>query len=62
MVLFWSDEIPHEVLPTSPNSARSDEMKDRYALTVWIPTDHYHTIHSQSSKFVNLGDEVFSKQ
>ena len=62
MVLFFSDEIPHEVLPTAPNAARSDEVKDRYALTVWIPTDHYHTIHNQSSKFATLGEEAFSTQ
>ena len=62
MVLFFSDEIPHEVLPTAPNAARSDEVKDRYALTVWIPTDHYHTIHNPSSKFATLGEEAFSSQ
>ena len=62
MVLFFSDEIPHEVLPTAPNAARSDEVKDRYALTVWIPTDHYQTIHNPSSKFAALGEEAFSTQ
>eukprot|EP00986_Skeletonema_menzelii_P011333 scaffold5812_cov139-Skeletonema_menzelii.AAC.12 len=61
MVVFWSDEIPHEVLPTAPNADKSDEMRDRYALTVWIPTDYYHTIHNPESKFANLGDEAFSK-
>lgn len=61
MVLFWSDEIPHEVLPTAPNANKSDEMRDRYALTVWIPTDYHHTIHNPASKFANLGEEVFSK-
>ena len=61
MVLFWSDEIPHEVLPTAPNANKSDEMRDRYALTVWIPTDYHHTIHNPASKFAILGEEVFSK-
>jgi len=61
MVVFWSDEIPHEVLPTAPDAARSDEERDRYALTVWIPTDHYHTIHNPGSKFANLGEEAFTK-
>jgi hypothetical protein len=62
MVLFWSDEIPHEVLPTAPNAERSDEMRDRYALTVWIPTDHFHTIHDPSSKFAHLGEVTFSQK
>ena len=61
MVLFWSDEIPHEVMPTAPNADKLDEMRDRYALTVWIPTDFYHTIHNPDSKFANLGDEAFTK-
>ncbi|KAK1742879.1 2OG-Fe(II) oxygenase [Skeletonema marinoi] len=61
MVLFWSDEIPHEVLPTAPTADKLDEMRDRYALTVWIPTDYYHTIHNPDSKFANLGDEAFTK-
>lgn len=62
MVLFWSDEIPHEVLPTAPNADRLDVMRDRYALTVWIPTDDYHTIHNPGSKFAYLGEEAFSKE
>jgi len=61
MVLFWSDEIPHEVLPTAPNADKSDEEKFRHALTVWIPTDYYHTIHNPDSKFANLGNEAFTK-
>jgi len=61
MVLFWSDEIPHEVLPTAPNADKSDEVRDRYALTVWIPTDYYHTIHNPDSKFADLGNEAFTK-
>ena len=35
MVIFWSDEIPHEVLPTKPDS--QEECFDRYALTIWLP-------------------------
>ncbi|GFH56205.1 hypothetical protein CTEN210_12681 [Chaetoceros tenuissimus] len=61
MVLFWSDEIPHEVLPTAPNADAGDSSKDRYALTLWIPTDNYQAIHNPRSKFSVLGDEVFSK-
>lgn len=61
MVLFWSDEIPHEVLPTAPypSSSVNDSSKDRYALTIWIPTDHVYTIHNPQSKFSSLGDQVF---
>ena len=59
IILFWSDEIPHEVLPTAPDADVSEEERDRYALTVWIPTDHYHTIHNPSSKFAKLGEEAF---
>ena len=60
MVLFWSDEIPHEVLPTAPNAHTTNETKDRYALTVWIPTDYHETIHNPNSKFANLGEDSFS--
>ena len=59
MVLFWSDEIPHEVLPTAPDADTLDQDKDRYALTVWIPTENFQTIHNPRSKFASLGDEVF---
>ena len=59
MVLFWSDEIPHEVLPTSPEADISDVTKDRYALTLWIPTDNMNAIHNPRSKFALLGDEAF---
>jgi Rps23 Pro-64 3,4-dihydroxylase Tpa1-like proline 4-hydroxylase len=58
MVLFWRDEIPHEFLPTAPNSKENEE-KDRYALTLWIPTNNYQAIHNPKSKFSALGDEVF---
>ena len=61
VLMFWSDEIPHEVLPTSPNADVNDSEKDRYALTVWIPTNSANQhIHSSSSKFKDLGDEVFT--
>mmetsp|Transcript_6577 Transcript_6577/g.9414 ORF Transcript_6577/g.9414 Transcript_6577/m.9414 type:complete len:332 (-) Transcript_6577:60-1055(-) len=59
MVLFWSDVIPHEVLATSPNSSINDASKDRYALTLWIPTANIETIHDPRSKFATLGNEVF---
>lgn len=59
LLLFWSDEIPHEVLPTCPNADPNDVEKDRYALTVWIPTDAPSQIHSSDSKFKTLRDEVF---
>lgn len=58
LLLFWSDEIPHEVLPTSPNADPNDEDKDRYALTVWIPTNEMAQIHSPTSKFQELKDLV----
>ncbi|KAL7478431.1 hypothetical protein ACHAW6_004205 [Cyclotella cf. meneghiniana] len=59
LLLFWSDEIPHEVLPTAANeseSARSD--CDRYALTVWIPTENRGVLHDEMSKFADLKDLV----
>ena len=74
MVMFWSDEIPHEVLPTycpptaaatgsttttTTTSSSSFDDKDRYALTVWIPTENIQVIHNPSSKFSSLGDDVF---
>lgn len=59
MILFWSDEIPHEVLPTAPNADVSEFEYDRYALTVWIPTEKYHTIHDPNSKFAKLGEDAF---
>jgi len=33
LLMFWSDEIPHEVLPTGVG----EREKDRYALTIWLP-------------------------
>lgn len=60
LLVFWSDEIPHEVLPTSPDADPEDEEKDRYALTVWIPTDAPESqIHSTNSKFRTLREDVF---
>eukprot|EP00560_Eucampia_antarctica_P006006 CAMPEP_0197824396 /NCGR_PEP_ID=MMETSP1437-20131217/1647_1 /TAXON_ID=49252 ORGANISM="Eucampia antarctica, Strain CCMP1452" /NCGR_SAMPLE_ID=MMETSP1437 /ASSEMBLY_ACC=CAM_ASM_001096 /LENGTH=334 /DNA_ID=CAMNT_0043424005 /DNA_START=24 /DNA_END=1025 /DNA_ORIENTATION=+ len=56
MVLFWSDEIPHEVMPTT---LLGDVSRDRYALTIWIPTDRLETIHNPKSKFATLGDDAF---
>ena len=51
-VLFWSDEIPHEVLPCKPES--NDERFDRYALTIWLPDNDPRNIHTVGSKFENL--------
>jgi len=60
LLLFWSDEIPHEVLPTAPSGSPDDASLDRYALTVWIPTDSAATaIHSARSKFGHLKDLAF---
>ena len=59
MVLFWSDEIPHEVLPTAPDADTMDQDKDRYALTLWIPTEDLQTIHNPRSKFASLREKVF---
>ena len=52
MVLFWSDEVPHEVLENAPhvhvdvNEDDDDHDRigrgssfDRYALTIWVPSD-----------------------
>jgi hypothetical protein len=66
MVLFWSDEIPHEVLPTAPEFVGGTTMDltvdnplDRYALTLWIPTDDISTIHNEASQFRSLRDLAF---
>ena len=73
LLLFWSDEIPHEVLPTSAleltSANASDETSednakvlysdsDRYALTVWIPTENRGVLHDERSKFSKLKDSV----
>ena len=59
LLLFWSDEIPHEVLPSAPNHDMNDEQLDRYALTIWIPTSNISAIHNESSKFSSLKDLAF---
>jgi Rps23 Pro-64 3,4-dihydroxylase Tpa1-like proline 4-hydroxylase len=58
LLVFWSDEIPHEVLPTTSSSPNND--KDRYALTIWIPTSDAASLHNASSKFHGLKDLVFA--
>ena len=58
LLMFWSDEIPHEVLPSAPAARREDEQLDRYALTVWIPTENVTAIHNESSKFCALKDTI----
>jgi len=64
LLVFWSDEIPHEVLATSSSSesesSRGHSEKDRYALTIWIPTSDAACLHSPSSKFRDLKDSVFA--
>ena len=59
LLMFWSDEMPHEVLPTAPNGNKDDPSLDRYALTVWIPTTNVTKLHNETSKFRNLKDLAF---
>ena len=59
LLMFWSDEMPHEVLPTAPNGNKDDRSLDRYALTVWIPTTNVTKLHNETSKFRNLKDLAF---
>ena len=59
LLLFWSDEIPHEVLPTAPDAHVEDEHLDRYALTIWIPTENIRNIHNPNTKWARLRDEAF---
>jgi Rps23 Pro-64 3,4-dihydroxylase Tpa1-like proline 4-hydroxylase len=59
LLMFWSDEMPHEVLATSPNGNKDDPSLDRYALTVWIPTNNVTKLHNETSKFRNLKDLTF---
>ena len=56
LVLFWSDEVPHEVLENAPHVPLGDDQNehcdgdvreegggspfDRYALTIWLPSDY----------------------
>lgn len=58
-LMFFSDEIPHEVLATAPNGAKDDAFLDRYALTVWIPTTNVAALHNESSQFCDLKDLAF---
>lgn len=69
LLLFWSDEIPHEVLSTASAEEGSVESThdtaldvysdtDRYALTVWIPTNNRCALHDDKSKFSDLKDLV----
>ena len=37
LVLFYSDEVPHEVLENAPRATVENDNFDRYALTIWIP-------------------------
>ena len=59
ILMFFSDEIPHEVLATAPNGAKDDASLDRYALTVWIPTTNVAALHNESSRFCDLKDVAF---
>ncbi len=65
IVIFWSDEIPHEVLPTAPEFVSNgedpnlDNPLNRYALTLWIPTQDVSTIHNELSKFRSLRELAF---
>jgi len=58
LVAFWSDQMPHQVLPTAPHAAADDARYDRYALTVWIPTHNAASLHPPQSKFRHLADVV----
>jgi len=57
IAVFWSDEIPHEVLPTAPTLI--GEEFDRYALTIWLPTDDVGVLHCPESKFKSLREQAF---
>jgi Rps23 Pro-64 3,4-dihydroxylase Tpa1-like proline 4-hydroxylase len=59
LLLFWSDEIPHEVLPMAPDADVEDEHLDRYALTIWIPTENIRNIHNPNTKWARLRDDAF---
>jgi SM-20-related protein len=53
-VCFWTDEIPHKVMPTGAKA------EDRYALTIWLADRDPLHIHNPRSKFCNLRLEAFS--
>jgi hypothetical protein len=57
IVIFWSDESPHEVLPTKPDS--QEECFDRYALTIWLPDNDPRNIQAKGSKFETLREGAF---
>jgi Rps23 Pro-64 3,4-dihydroxylase Tpa1-like proline 4-hydroxylase len=59
VVVFWSDEIPHEVLPSAPHVSNENADYDRYALTVWIPETDPRNIQPPGSKFSQLRQLVF---
>ena len=60
LVVFWSDEIPHEVLPCAPGKSTEDSNYDRYALTVWIPDMDPRNIQPVGSKFESLRLDAFA--
>lgn len=60
MVIFWSDEIPHEVLPCKPES--EDGQFDRYALTIWLPDNDPRNIQTKGSKFESLRVGAFTTE
>ena len=60
MVIFWSDEIPHEVLPCKPES--KDEQFDRYALTIWLPDNDPRNIRREGSRFERLRIGAFTTE
>jgi hypothetical protein len=77
VVLFWSDEIPHEVLPCAPDVVRhnnvgddavdegvdDDAAFDRYALTIWWPDiDPHKNVHRPGSKFEPLRVGAFAQE
>lgn len=57
LLLFWSDCMPHEVLPYKPQSSQNND--DRYALTVWIPDSDGRNIQDENSKFRVLRSDEF---
>jgi hypothetical protein len=61
MVIFWSDEIPHEVLPTKPEADATDQRYDRYALTIWLPDNDPRNIQAKDSKFESLRVGAFAE-
>jgi hypothetical protein len=60
MVVFWSDEIPHEVLPCKPDS--KEAQFDRYALTIWLPDSDPRNIQAKGSKFESLRVGAFTTE